>query len=343
MKISKRAYRQIKNLEKICTFDIENKVAYVPLHYDTPEDLLDIHVSWPDAPVISDDAIDYIQEIISSVPDMFSVEISLTVDDCGIYTYEQLIDALRATIENTYYYHDEKKRNNNVLAVFFIIVGFLALSIEVIGGMAGWFGEKGTMMRSFIETVADVITWVFLWEGCALLFLTYENESTVFGEDMQRFHKVSFRNRDGKLLVSMDKNQFYESWVKVGKREEFSRCFVLLSDVIFLASLIIQIVMFIAAEPAATGISVLLNAVNWVLTLLLVISNVSFYLDKGKLGKYAFAFSVAAFVYNVLDVVLYTSHFLNDTAGFIFGCIFIVGLLVNSICIAYLKKQKIEI
>ena len=58
MKISKRTYRQIKNLEQKCTFDTENKVAHIPLHYASPDDLLDEHLSWPDKPVVSDEAMD---------------------------------------------------------------------------------------------------------------------------------------------------------------------------------------------------------------------------------------------------------------------------------------------
>lgn len=343
MKISKRTSRQIKNLEKHCNFDMENKVAYVPLHYATPEDLLDVHLSWPGKPVVSDEAVDYIRDVASAVPDMFSIEISLTVDDYGIYTHEQLMDALRITLENTYYYHDEKRRHNNVLSVFFILIGFLALTIEIIGGLAGWFGEKGTIARSIIETLAEVMTWVFLWEGCALLLLTYENESTIFSYQMQRFHKVSFKDSNGNILISMDKEKFYEGWIYLEKKEAFARGFILFSNAIFLATLILHVVDFFASKHMLNGLDISLYIVDWILIVLLVISNISFYLDFGKLKKYALALSIIVLVYNVLNAVLYTTELLNDKAYFVCNCIFTLGLIVNIICIKYMNKQKVEI
>ena len=285
MKISKRTYRQIKNLGQKCTFDTEKKVAYIPLHYSSPDDLLDEHLSWPDKPVISDETIDYLRDIVSVVPDMFSVEISLTVDDYGIYTHDQLIDALRVTIENTYYYHDEKRRQTNVLSVFFIIIGFLTLTVEVMGGVAGWLGEKGSIVRSIVETLLDVMTWVFLWEGCALLLLTYENESTLFSREMQRFNKVNFKNSDGKILVSMDENQFYEGWVHLGKREAFARGYILFSNAILLASLILYIVRFFASKHMLTGVDVIVQVANWILILVLVQHIIVLYLMLFSLNQ----------------------------------------------------------
>lgn len=343
MKISKRTYRQIKNLEQKCTFDTENKVAHIPLHYASPDDLLDEHLSWPDKPVVSDEAMDYLRDIVSVVPDMFSVEISLTVDDYGIYTHDQLMDALRVTIENTYYYHDEKRRQTNVLSVFFIIIGFLTLTVEVMGGTAGWLGEKGSMVRSIVETLLDVMTWVFLWEGCALLLLTYENESTIFSREMQRFHKVNFMNADGKLLVSMDKNRFYEGWVQLGKREAFARGYILFSNAILLASLILHIVRFFASKHMLIGVDVVVQVANWVLILLLVISNASFYLDKGKLKNCALALSVVTLVFNVLSSALFSARLLSNTMFMVFNGIFILGLILNIICVVYMKKQMVEI
>lgn len=343
MKISKRTHRQIKNMERICTFDMENKVAYVPLHYETPKDLLDEHLSWPGKPVISDAAVEYIQKVIADIPDAFSVEISLTVDSCDDYSYEQLLEALRVTIENTFYYHDEKKRQNNVLSVFFIIIGFLALSIEVIGGFAGWFGEKGTIARSIIETIADVITWVFLWEGCALLLLTYENESTVFSYQMQRFNKVSFRNKDNEILISMDKNQFYEGWIYLSRKEAFARGFILFSNAIFMATLVLQVVECFTSLSSISGKDMVWYVISWILMILLVISNVSLYLDKGKIKKHAMLLSIIVLAFNAASIFLYEIHMLTSTPYFVFNCLFMLALVINIICIAYMRKQSVEI
>ena len=86
MELSKRVLRQVENLSKTYEFDMEKRVATIPLYYDSPEELIDIHLSSPGKPVVSDDAIDYLCEVVSFIPKEFTVEIKLIIDDYGEYT-----------------------------------------------------------------------------------------------------------------------------------------------------------------------------------------------------------------------------------------------------------------
>ena len=343
MKISKRSSRQIQNLAKICSFDTEKKIASVPLHYQTAEELLDTHLSRPEIPVISDETVDYLLEVISDIPEDFSVEYVLTIDDSGEYTHEQLLEAIRITIENTYYYHDEKKRQDNVLGAFFLIIGFLALTVETLGGLAGWLGERGSVVRIIIETLLDVVTWVFLWEGAAIILLTYENESTFFSHHMQRLNKMIIKNADGQKALSMDSRQFSKGWVVVGNKEAFARGFILLSNTIFLASLIWQIFGLLTSLQTGTTAEIIFCLAECILIILLVISNISFYLDIGKMKKYALGISVVVLLYNIATLIYYRSSFANGAAEWIFSVIYIIGLILNVLCINYMNKQNIEI
>lgn len=343
MFISRRTQRRMRNTEGIFSFDTEKKVATVPLHYDTPDDLLDIPVSSPDAPAISDDALDYIRNVISDVPEEFHVDIPITVDDYGGYTPSRMMDSMRAAIENTFYYHDEKRRENNVLAAFFIIVGLLALSIEIIGGSSGWFGADGSASKVILETITDVLTWVFLWEGAAILLLTYENESTAFSREMHRIHRMSFETADGTQCAFLDKNTFYKGWIYLSPKEAFARGYILFTNALILAAAVLQVVRCIALRDSLSAGEIVLHAANCVLAILLVIANVSLYLDMGHLRKYAFPLSAAVLLFNVVCAVLYLVKILNSPVFFVFNCIFALALMLSMLCIKYMARQIVEV
>ena len=343
MKTDKRTYRHLKNMEHICSFDRENAIAHVPLYYASPEEMLDIHVSRPDRPVVSDDTIDYIRDIISNIPDDFQVDISLVIDDYGPYDHQQLMDSLRATIENTYYYHDEKRRQSNVLAIFFLIIGFLVLCIDVIGCFAGWFGEDDSVGITIIDTVACIFAWIFLWEGSALLLLTYEEDSHIFSRQMQRFHKVDFSGPDGNPRSSMDQDQFYDGWVHLSFREVFSRSYILFSNAILAATMILEILRCCANLSTLSVPDMILYLFSWAVILLLVICNVSFYMNKGKWQDYALPVSVGVLICNLGYIGLFLTGITDSGEYFPFCCVFSAALIVNIICLKYMKKLSVEI
>lgn len=141
----------------------------------------------------------------------------------------------------------------------------------------------------------------------------------------------------------MGREKFYEGWIELSKKEIFARGFILLSTTLFLASLVFQVVEMFASKGTLSGLDIALYIISWILILLLVVSNVSFYLDEGRMKKYALTISIILFAYNALSIVLYAADFIKDTAYFVFGCAFVVGLLLNIICIIYMKKQSIDI
>ena len=110
MKLNRHTLRQIENLKNLYDFDLENQVVTIPLHYETTDDLIDGHLSQPGKPVVSKEALDYLIDIIMSIPSVFTVDFALKVDDYGDYTHKQLIEAIRNTIENAFYYYDGSRK-----------------------------------------------------------------------------------------------------------------------------------------------------------------------------------------------------------------------------------------
>ena len=341
MELSKRTLRQIKNMSNMFEFDTENKTAVIPLHYETTDDLLDTHLSSPKKPVLSDDTIDYLREKIACIPKEFTVEFALTIDDYGEYSHEALMQTMKSMIENKFYYHDENRKKDNVLSVALLIVGILILAFQAVGSFAGWYGPEGSIIDTVIETILDVLVWVFVWEGAYILLLTYESDSTLFSHCMQRFSGFRFLNKEGKVLCSLDRKQLYDGWIHLGKREVLARNYILFSNALMLAILTVISVEFLAGIGIAENLQTVYFAISWILIVLLVISNISFYKESGSMKKSALPLSVVSSLYSVFRLI--ESIITNASTNAVIGhAVLSVALIINIVCIIYMKKQSVK-
>ncbi len=343
MKLNKRVLRRAENLSESFDFDMENRVATIPLHYESPTEMLDMHVSNPSKPIVSDNTVDYLGELMNCIPGEFSVKFELIVDDYGEYSHESLLKALKVTIENTFYYHDEKRKKDNILAIAFIIIGIVLLAIETIGGMDGWYGARGALSDIFIETILEVLVWVLTWEGAALLFMTYANESTIFSQTLKRFHGFEFVDREGNRLSGLDKEQLYRGWIYLSGKEVLARNYILFSSAAIYAILSIFTVKLIADIEVMSIAHIVIFALNWILVTALVLSNISFYKEGRKLGSLALPLSIVSLAYTI--ICLAYSFATGNFAGYsvIWNVILISMLVVNIICLCYMRKQNVEI
>lgn len=343
MKLSKRVLKRVENLSKSFDFDMVNRVATIPLHYESPEELLDIHVSSPKKPIVSDDTIDYLGDLMTSIPDEFAVEFNLTIDDYGEYSHESLLNALKITIENTFYYHDENRKKDHILAIVFIIVGILMLALETIGDMDGWYGSPGSLSTTFIETILDVMVWVLTWEGAALLFVTYENDSTAFSQCMKRFHGLIFMDSTGKKLVGLDKKQLYEGWIYISRKEAFARNYILFSNAAIYAILSIFTVKLFADIEILSISDIISFAAGWILVTALVTSNIAFYKEGYKWGNFALPLSVICLGYTITYLIYSFTEAYFSLSNIVWNLVLTIMLIVNIICLNYMRKQNIEI
>lgn len=342
MELSKRLVKRIKNMESHVHFDLEKGIATVPLYYQTPDDLLDEHLSRPGKPVISDDAIDYLLDIVKDIPKEFTVDFSLTVNDYGEYDHQQLLKAIQVTVENTYYYYDENRKKDIALSVLFIVIGALAMIIEFIGLRYGWYGAKGAISTDIITSLFDLTTWIFIWEGGAILFLTYENDATVFRHDLRRFQGIRFVNDSGGILSAMDQDKLYHGWVFVGKREFFARHFILFSYPVLFAVTAIEIGEYGQQIVSMNGLAIARLVFGAAIVVLLAIANVSFFRGKGPLKKWIMPLSLILLGYVIINMI---ECFINgeiQTISFFLDCFAMILILINVICLRYLQKQTAD-
>ena len=343
MELSKRTLRWIENMGSDIDFDLEKKIATVPLYYETPDDLLNVRRSRPGKPVISRDALNSLLDTIKEIPKEFTAEFSLIIDDYGEYDHHQLLEAIQKIIENTYYYYDEDKKKDNVLAVILLIIGVLTLCFQVIGGFYGFLGTEGAISTDIIDYMLDSLSCVFIWEAGAVSFLNYGNDSTLFHKELRRIHGIRFAAATGEVLSSVDKATVCKKWVSVGKGERIARNFILFTYPLIIALTVTEIGES-ASQLENLDIGYVFSyAFTWAMVVLLSISSISFYRGKGPLRKWTLPLSLIAFAYMVVSFIgwfvsgdIHNVFFYLDSIGTIL-------LLINIICLIYMRKQNVDV
>ena len=343
MELSKRTLKWIENMGSDIDFDLEKKIATVPLYYDTPDDLLNAQRSRPGKPVISRDALNSLLDTIKEIPKEFTVEFSLIIDDYGEYDHDQLLEAIQKIIENTYYYYDEDKKQNNVLAVILLIIGVLALCFQVIGGYYGLLGTEGTISSDIINCMLDSFSCVFIWEAGAVLFLSYGNDSTLFHKELSRIHGIRFATKAGEVLSSVDKATVCKNWVSVGKGERIARTLILFTYPLIIALSVTEVGESASQLENLNGGYVFSYIFTWAMVILLLISSISFYRGKGPLRKWTLPLSLIAFAYMVISIIGWFASGETNNIFFYLDFFGTILLLINIFCLIYMRKQNVDV
>ena len=344
VKINKRTVRQISKLRSKFDFDLEHMTATIPLHFDTVDEIIDIHLSKPNKPVVSRERLEDLLGITREIPDIFSVDFTLTVNDYGDYDSNLLLQAIRDSIESNYYFYDENRKKDNILAVFFLIIGIISLLLEYIGGDLGWFGDPDSINVGIICALLDICAWCFVWEGGAIIFLTYANDATTFRKELNRFTGIRFTNQEGAILSSLTKAELYENWVSVHKFELLIR-----SGILYVYPLLISLVFLEASQftyliPTLSGIECAEYFFTWIMIVIMAVANISFYREKGPLKKAAIPMSVFMSIAMLLGL---TTWFSTDwdihSIFFYMDVLFTVLVIFSTVCLIWMQKQRVDI
>ncbi|MCQ2751527.1 MAG: hypothetical protein MJ189_00225 [Coriobacteriales bacterium] len=344
MNLSKRTLKQIKNLQDYCDFDIDKRIATIHLNYDTPLDLIDPHLSHDDKPVVSDATTAYIQELIHDIPKEFKIEFMLSIYDYQNYSPESLINALNNTIESTYYYFDEERKKYNALAVIFILLGIVFLAINVVGGAWEWFGQKESTSAEVAESLLDILTWVFIWEGGAIIFLTYENASHIFNRDISRLQKVSFSDSHDKRLGTLDKERVERSLNYVKKGELLARNFILASTAIILAICTIDTLENIVNIQEMSFVSIISGLLQ-IISLIFVCVVILFYYRENNVAKKLTP--IICGIYIIVVIVDIVFLFITDASYapklIFYDFMLLAVMIADLICMFYLRRFDVEV
>lgn len=338
MELSRQAKRQIEITKNIYDYDIEKGIVTIPLHYETAEDIVNTTLGCKTSPAIKDEVVDYLQDIIETVPKGFEISFSLTVDDYMGYESQDILDALLGYIEHWYYNNKDANKSRNMIAVSFFVVGIILLVIQIVSAKEFWFSPENTASYSIIDNFLSIGPWVFIWEAAAIFFLTYENESTFYKKDIKRLYELIFKSPSGNILCSADKKTIYKNWIVYTKLENFARKFVLFFSLVVLFIITTYFYDELMMIKQHSLLQIVLDGVCMLFILLTIICNVSTYREGGFFRKLAIPASILATISYILLLIVIVPHI--RVQGIVIISVMIVTLFINTLCLIYLNKKN---
>lgn len=187
MVLSRRTLKRMKNLESICDFDTENRVATLNLNLQTVSEIIDEKRSNADRPYIKPEAIGLIENGLELVPKEFKVDIRITVIDSMGYDSQTIQNAFTDAVKTDEYMKKKGNKENRSRKGAFVLVGLLMLLIVVFNAKNNWFAPVGFSFAAIIAFILELIFEVYFEQGISHFVVS------------RIYERFGYTNRIGKI------------------------------------------------------------------------------------------------------------------------------------------------
>ena len=178
----------IRTLTRYYPLDEETSTFEIALHYEKASDLFEENADTMEkASRISDGITDRMSEILDDIPNGYSADVSIRVDDYEGYSSEQLLDGVKDALffRHRRFLHESTQNGFKIGSL--IVTGIVMILILTIGKQIGWWGGDDTVSE-ILTFMLDTLGTVLIWEGLNMAFVN-EPEEYVFERKIS--HKVS--------------------------------------------------------------------------------------------------------------------------------------------------------
>lgn len=178
----------IRTLARYYPLNEETNTFEIALHYEKASDLFEENADTLEkAPRISDSITDRISEILDDIPNGYSADVSVRVDDYEGYSSEQLMDGIKDTLffRHRRFLHESTQNGFKIGSL--IVTGIVMTLILTIGRQIGWWDGDDTVSE-ILTFMLDTLGTVLIWEGFSIIFI---QESEEYGFERKISHKVS--------------------------------------------------------------------------------------------------------------------------------------------------------
>ena len=235
VQISARVAKQIELLKKYYDIDIENRIIYLSLHYDSVSDVLANDVSIKEHPQFANTILQRIGELMDTFPADFDVDLKLTFNDYEGYDPEILMTSFKDSMEAFHYSCYKEKKNTWLLSAILIIISASLIGFRLFAIKAGIIsGEE------ILQEMIDICGWVFLWEAVSLLFIQENEKLSLSKKVLYHLANISFLDSEGHVVKHINKNELTSTWVFETKKVRNGRILLLISGAACLAFGIIK-------------------------------------------------------------------------------------------------------
>lgn len=343
-KISFEDKKELELLNKYYNVDYDNKIVTMPLHYEKASDLIDSTVISKDNYLFDYSELTMINDRITRIPKLYSVNINIQIDDYEDYEPNKLISGFNDALELNSFNFARERRKKWLYAAILLMVGISILFFVAYGKLNSWFGE-GNRGQVFGE-VFDIIGWVFIWEMVTISFLTPSELGVNSIMFKTRVKLVSFLDAEDNILASEKTDVIYSRWQNDKALSIASRWALLISGITIILLGIIQAIEAVgtidstiaATQSSADGVlfGILVAVFTILETVTLIIAgilNLLLYMRKirFKIASYIFSGLLFLFlIFNILMIVLSNGAFVTTSnivtiimiVLYIFGAVF---------------------
>lgn len=240
----------IRTLAKYYPLNEETSTFEMALHYERASDLFEGNTdNLEKTSRISESITDRMSEMLDDIPNGYSADVSIRVDDYESYTSEQLMDGLKDTLFLRHRRFLHEAIQNGLKTGTLIVAGIVMILILTIGRQIGWWGGDDTISE-ILTYMLDTLGCVLIWEGLYMAFLE-EPEEYVFEQKIShKISSISFYQDDKDRAGASESRESISALMAINRKELFVKRLLLFS-----------------------GFSVICATVAWVLQTLGIIIN----------------------------------------------------------------------
>lgn len=331
--LSASAERELELLGKHCKIDKENKIISYQYHVKNVDEIVDENIGDVKHPKINDEFLNKLSDFAHSVPEPYTIDWDIVVDNYGPYKHKDLIEAISDSLEIFNYNYSQNKKSEYIKMSLLLAFGIIIFSWLFIICSFNLFADSD-ITHNIVHECVYTVACVILWEGIYIFFLPTKSYKDVSYTLLRRINHISLLNKNKQKVITKSFADIKAKWVEDSKPvRHFKRIFLATSvgylclglaslpEIFLIIKLIEKIGMY------AIGL-IVVNAVMCVVVLLTAISNLALYYEYGKIRKYAtlFNFLSTAFVFGTFAFRLYLNITYLDILS-TFGVI-ILGILV---------------
>lgn len=201
----------IRTLTRYYPLNEETNTFEMAMHYEKASDLFEENaITLEKASRISDSITDRMSEMLDDIPNGYSSDVSIRIDDYEGYTSKQLMDGLKDTLflRHRRFLHETTQSGLKTGAL--IVAGIVMILILTIGRQIGWWDGDDTISE-ILTYMLDTLGCVLIWEGLYMAFLE-EPEEYVFEQKIS--HKISsisfYQGNKDRAAASEDRESLSE-------------------------------------------------------------------------------------------------------------------------------------
>lgn len=174
--------RRLELLKRHYDYDEETKTFDIVLHYPTADELFDAEFDLTKLPVINDEVIDTVSDMLGYIPRGYKAEFSLVIDDYGEHDPNSVLFSFNEALRIRYdLYQDESKRHGAKIGAL-MLFGLFFIVVTIVGEVDGWWLQTDVSLR-LINYFLDTLGCVLIWEGIYAALLE-PSELISFGDKL---------------------------------------------------------------------------------------------------------------------------------------------------------------